>query len=154
MNTIIEKVIFLQKVELFSDVPTEQLSHLAAVANRISIEKDKYLFRESDPANNLYLIISGRIHVLRDDALLRQLGPYDEIGLLGFFDNAPRAADALTTENTELLKINKVDFFDLLEDRVHLSHGILQYFVKQIRQLLEAIDTKNLQSYIEEKNNQ
>lgn len=147
MNTIIEKVIFLQNVRLFSDVPTEQLSHLAAVANRLSIEQDRYLFREGEPANNLYLIISGRINVIRNGSVLREVSRYDEVGMLGFFDNAPRAADAKSVDSTELLKINKVDFFDLLEDRVHLSHGILQFFVKQIRQLLEAIDTKDLQPY-------
>jgi len=149
MNTIIEKVIFLQKVRLFSDVPTEQLSHLAAVASRMSVEENSYLFREGEPANNLYLIISGRINVIRNNKVLREAGKYDEVGMLGFFDNAPRAADAKSLENSELLKINKVDFFDLLEDRVHLSHGILQFFVKQIRQLLETIDTKDLQAYSE-----
>ena len=143
MNTIIEKVIFLQKVNLFSDIPSEQLSHLAAIAERISVPEDTYLFEEGDPSEYLFIVISGAVEIRKDEKILKVSERYGEVGMLGFFDNAPRMGDALTNRHTELLRIQSVDFMDLLEDRVHLSHGILKFFVRHLRSLFSALEEKS-----------
>jgi len=144
MNTIIEKVIFLQNVNLFADIPTEQLSHLAAIAERVSVSKNTYLFREGDHSSSIFIVVNGLIHIRKNNKLLQTAGKYHEVGMLGFFDNAPRVAEAEAIEDTELLKINNIEFFDLLESKVKLSRGILVFFAKHIRSLLEAIDLKDL----------
>jgi len=143
MNTIIEKVIFLQKVNLFADIPSEQLSHLAAIAERISVPEDTYLFREGDPSEYLYIVISGKVEICKNGNVLKISERYGEVGMLGFFDNAPRMAGAKTTTQTELLRIQSVDFMDLLEDRVNLSRGILKFFVRHLRSLFDAVEQEN-----------
>ena len=37
MLTIIEKVIFLQGIEAFGEIPTEQLSHIASITEEIEV---------------------------------------------------------------------------------------------------------------------
>ena len=39
MLTVVEKVIFLQGVDVFGDIPTEQLSYVAAIAERPTVAK-------------------------------------------------------------------------------------------------------------------
>ena len=60
MLSVVEKVIFLQNVDVFSEVPTEQLAYLAAIAEELSCEADKRLYEEDDPPDSMYLVLEGR----------------------------------------------------------------------------------------------
>ena len=59
--TIIERVLLLQNVDLFADVTTEQLSYIAAIGREIEVDSGKVLYRESDLADGMYLVISGAV---------------------------------------------------------------------------------------------
>jgi CRP-like cAMP-binding protein len=59
--TIIERVLLLQNIELFKDVTTEQLSFIAAIAEEISVDAGTLLYRENDPPDGLYVVVSGLV---------------------------------------------------------------------------------------------
>ncbi|MEE8577528.1 MAG: cyclic nucleotide-binding domain-containing protein, partial [candidate division Zixibacteria bacterium] len=63
MLTVIEKVIFLQNVDVFDHVPTEQLAYLAAVAEEVTYEAGTDVFKEDDPSDSLYLILEGQVRL-------------------------------------------------------------------------------------------
>ena len=60
MLTVIEKVIFLQNVEVFSDVPTEDLAYLAAIAEEVEFKNGEEVFKENEPSDALYLVLEGQ----------------------------------------------------------------------------------------------
>jgi len=140
METIIEKVMLLQNVEIFSDIPTEQLSYLAAIAKTETFEKGDRLFRENDPSADLYIIGSGSVHLYRNDQYVNKLGANEAVGVLGFFDQKTRLFDAVCQEPCNILVINNSDFFDLLEDRIHITRYLLQYFVTELRNFYNKND--------------
>ena len=45
MLTIIEKVVFLQDIPAFAEVPTEQLSHIASITEESELEPDVVLIK-------------------------------------------------------------------------------------------------------------
>ena len=57
MLSIVEKVIFLQNVDVFSEVPTEQLAYLAAIAEELACEPDERLYNEDEPSDCMYLVL-------------------------------------------------------------------------------------------------
>lgn len=140
METTIERVIFLQRIELFKDIPSEQLAHLAGITHSFVAEKGEHLFEEGDPARSLYLLIDGSVQLTRNGELRKEVNSTDAIGVWGFFDGEDRLMTATSREESHFLKIDRMDFYDLLEERMHLSEGILKYFVKRIRKLVEVSD--------------
>lgn len=140
MDTTIERVIFLQGIELFSDIPSEQLAHLAGITKKMTAEAGEELYHENDPSHSLYLLVDGKLHLTRNGKLRKELTESAAFGVWGFFDEGPRLTSATCVEESYLLRIDNFDFFDLMEERVHLSRGLLKYFVKRVRKLIEVSD--------------
>lgn len=140
MKTTIEKVIYLQRIEMFADIPSEQLAHLAAITFSISCPKNNAIFEQGSPSHSLYILVDGKVHVVRNGQKVREISNDTAFGIWGFFDQEPRLVTTIAAEDCRLLKIDSTDFFDLLEERVHLSRGLLKYFAKRFRQLVEIAD--------------
>jgi CRP/FNR family transcriptional regulator len=133
--TIIERVLLLQNIELFADVTTEQLSYIAALGREIEVDSGKVLYRENDPADGLYLVISGAIAAKRGDEVIDRIGPNGSFGIWAFFDDQPRLTSAVAIERSRLLFVSREDFYDVLADHVDIVQNILKQLVHRLRQL-------------------
>ena len=142
METTIEKVIHLQRIEMFGDIPSEQLAHLAAIAQDIRVSKGETLFSEGDSSDSMYILIDGGVEVERQGVDTIKVEEDQAFGVWGFFDRQPRLSTATATEDSYLFKIDNADFFDLIEDRVHLSKGLIKFLVDKIRHLIQ--ETNNM----------
>ncbi len=140
MNTTIERVIFLQNIELFADIPSELLAHLAEITKLFTADKNEYLFKEGEPSQSIYLLIDGRVQLTRNMKIKQDISESEAIGAWGFFDGKERLTTAVCKEDSQFLVINRQDFYDLLEEHAHLSKGLLSYFVKRIRKLTDITD--------------
>lgn len=140
METTIEKVIHLQRIEMFADIPSEQLAHLAAITREMRVSKGDVLFSEGDASDALFILIDGDIKVTREGNMTRKIDKDEAFGIWGFYDRKHRLFTVEALEDSYLLKIESEDFFDLIEDRVHLSRGLIKYLVSKIRQLIEETD--------------
>lgn len=139
MLTVIEKVIFLQNIEVFSEVPTEPLAYLASIGEENSIRKGDQIYKENDPSDAMYLVLEGRIRLHRDDTEVTVAGPKDVFGVWALFDEEPRVVTATALEDTLLLRIDREDFIDLLSDHVQITQGVLKALVKRLRGLAESV---------------
>lgn len=140
METTIERVIFLQGIELFADVPSEQLAHLAGITQIFTANPDETLFEEGARSQSMFLLINGNVQLFRNGMLRKELTETEAIGVWGFFDGKERLVSAICKEESYFLVIDRIDFYDLLEDRVQMSQGLLTYFVKRIRKLTNLSD--------------
>ena len=139
MLSIIEKVIFLQNVDVFSEVSTEQLAYLAAIADEVPCMPDDEIFQENEHADALYLVLEGRIQLHRGETEITVLGPGEAFGTWALFDAEPRVATATATEPGRLLKIDREDFYDILADHVQVTQGIMKALVKRLRGLVDRV---------------
>ena len=80
MLTVVEKVVFLQNVDVFSEVPSEQLTYLASIAEEIDCLKGDILFRENDPSDALYLVLDGKVGLERNGKEVKQAGSQNAFG--------------------------------------------------------------------------
>lgn len=140
MNTTIERVIFLQGIELFSDIPSEQLAQIAGITEYFTLSKDEVLFKKGDKSQHLFLLIDGSVMITRNEKENKYFDGPEALGVWGFFDDGERLLTITCRTDCQFLRIDRLDFFDLLEDRVHLNRGLLKYFVKRIRKLIEVSD--------------
>ena len=140
METTIEKVIHLQRIEMFADIPSEQLAYVAGITREVYFEPGDVIYSEGDQAEAMYLLIDGDIKVTREGKVTRKVAIDEAFGIWGFFDREPRLFTAEALSESYLLKIRSSDFYDLIEDRVRLSRGLIKYLVGKIRQLIEETD--------------
>ncbi len=139
MLTIIEKVIFLQNVEVFADIPTEQLSHLAAIADEASYAPDEVIYKYEDPSDALFVVLDGTVRLDRDGEEIAVVASKDAFGTWALFDDTPRVTTATATEETRVLRIYREDFLDILSDHVQIIEGVLKSLVGRLRGLLNRV---------------
>jgi CRP-like cAMP-binding protein len=139
MLTIVEKVILLQDVDVFSEVPTEQLSYLAAILEEERHSAGQVIYRAQDHADSMYLVVEGRVRLHRGRLEITEVGPGQTFGTWALFDDEPRLSAATTLEEAHVLKLPKDDFIDLLADNVGITQGVLKALVSRVRGLIGQV---------------
>jgi CRP-like cAMP-binding protein len=140
MLTIIEKVLLLQNIDLFSHVTSEQVSFFAALADEILVGADRILYRENDSPDGLYVVISGSVAMQRGKEEIDRIGPSGSFGVWALFDDEPRLTTAKTIEESRLLFVSRDDFYDVLSDHVDIVEGLFKHLVKRLRRLASVVE--------------
>ncbi len=141
MLSIIEKVVFLQNVDVFVEIPSEQLSYLAAIAEEITFSAGETVYKSDEPPDALYVVLEGRVRLHRDEEEITVAKTSEPFGTWALFDDTPRVATATALEDTKVLCIDRVDFLDLLSDHVQITEGVFKAFVGRLRGLLDRVGT-------------
>jgi len=136
MLSTIERVLALQKNEIFAEVSTDGLTHLAAIAEEVEFDSGDALFQEGEAPDACYLILAGRVELSRGGQVELTVGMGEDIGVWALFDNEPRVFAARATENTHALKISQDDFYDLLSDHTDIVQSFFRTLVRRIRRVL------------------
>ena len=139
--TTIEKVIRLQSVESFAEVPTDQLANLALISEEVTLAAGEPVYREEEPSDAMYLVLEGQVRLHRQNVDVTIAGPGDVFGAWALFDEEPQVATATPLEETLVIRIMKEDFIDLLADHVQITQGILKGMVKRLRGLLGRVSS-------------
>ena len=56
MLSTMEKVIFLQDIDIFANTETEDLAYIAAIADEIVYPQNTVLFKEGDVSDGMFLL--------------------------------------------------------------------------------------------------
>ncbi len=140
MLTVVEKVIFLQDIDVFQPIPTSDLAHLAAITEQLNFSKSSILFKKGDISDSMYMVIEGKVRLHRDGAEVMVAGYKEVFGTWALFDDEPRMVTAEAIEDTTVLRIDKEDFIDLLADHVEITQGILKAVVQRLRTLVAVVE--------------
>ncbi len=139
MLSVLEKVIFLQNVDAFDAIPTEQLSYLAAIAEEVSFSPGEDIYKAEEPSDALYVVLDGKVRLHRDGEEITVAGSSEPFGTWALFDDTPRVATATAVEETRTLCVHRDDFLDLLSDHVRITEGVLKNLVARLRGLLDRV---------------
>jgi CRP-like cAMP-binding protein len=139
MFTTVEKVMFLQNVEVFTAVSTEHLAYVAAIAEEVSYLQNETVYQLGQPSDALYLVLEGKIRLHRDDEEIATAGPKEAFGTWALFDDEPRLTTATAAEDTRLLRIDREDFLELLSDHTEINQAVLKNIAGRMRSLVERV---------------
>ena len=139
MLTTVEKVIFLQDVDIFKYTNTEDLAYIAAITEEVEFKSNQIIFKEGEVSDAMYVVIEGKVKLSRDDQIILTAKHKDVFGTWALFDDEPRVVTAVPLEDSSLLRIDKEDFIDLLADHVRITQSILKTMVKRLRSLMARI---------------
>ena len=139
MFTIIEKVIFLQNVDVFSDIPTEQLAYLAAIAEEVTFMNNESIYELGEVSDSPYLVLEGQVRLHRDGEEILVASANDAFGTWALFDDEPRVATATVLETARVLRIDRDDFLELLSDHTEITQGVFKNIVGRLRGLIGRV---------------
>lgn len=138
-ETLIDRVLFLQSVDLFEHQSVDDLLAIANIAEERRFEPDEMLYRVHDPSDALYIIVEGTVGLMLNDKLVMELGPGESFGQLSMLDRKPRPVTAQAKSALRVIALGRIEFFDLVSDRSELLQGVVEVLVKRIRALLDEI---------------
>ncbi len=109
---------------------------------KTKLAKGTVLFREGDNGEGASLIISGQIQ-LRKNVLseypqtVATVGSGDVVGEMALFDNRPRLAEAMVSEDVEVFVIPRDQFSERLAGMNPVMRRILQIMVQRVRKMTD-----------------
>src|SRR5262245_47570521 len=104
----------LRDIGLFGALGDDILQHLSEQLKTVRIEPGTFVFKETDPAREFYVVLDGEIEVLKKSRSGREtrvaiLGPNDCFGEMSIIDMQPRSATVRTLSPTRLLRVSTED---------------------------------------------
>ncbi|UCF04696.1 MAG: cyclic nucleotide-binding domain-containing protein [bacterium] len=139
MLTTVEKVLFLQDMDIFEYTATEGLAHLAAITEELTLPAGEVIFREGDLPDAMFVVIDGQVKMTRNGQEVMVAGSKEVFGTWALFDEEPRVVTATTIDECRVLKIDKEDFIDLLADNVRITQSVLKTMVIRLRSLMTRV---------------
>jgi len=135
MYSILEKTIILKSVDLFHKIPGDVLTRIAQIAEELRCEQNHAIFKEGDHGDSMFVIISGKVDVIQNDHSITQLERGTCIGEMALLDQEPRSADAITLEESVLLKIDQEGFFQLMASNPEIMKQIVKILTRRVRSM-------------------
>ena len=131
--TTIERVVALQRIPLFADVPGRTLAAVAQRAIEVELPAGVTVIAEGAMEDHLFAVVRGRLRVHQDDQTLAVLESGATVGELAALVPEPRSASVTVLLPAMLLRIDKAVLDELLVDRPELARGIISALVGMVR---------------------
>lgn len=128
-----EKIEALKNAELFGIMPADELPHVAEIAQEVTIDAGEQFIQQGAPGDCLYLIVSGDAEIsLNEVGKIAQRGVASLIGELAIMWRQPRSANCIAITDMTLLKIDRNDFWLLMEKHPSLVRGAINVLMKRL----------------------
>ena len=134
--TRLEKTLFLKSVDIFEQIDGEQVSHIAEIAEERPVPAGHHVFKEGDPGQSMFLILSGKVNMTREGKLLKELGTGDYVGQLALLARSPRVVTTTAVTDAVLLEIHDEDFYELMAGRFEILQSIVRHLSQRLLTLL------------------
>jgi CRP-like cAMP-binding protein len=138
MSDIFERILLLKNSNIFSEVKTEDLRHLARALEDEMYAKGDRVFDINERGDRMYIIQSGKVGISTDanprvQEFVITLGPGNTFGELNLLDDLPRSATAHIVEDSHILSLEKERLHQLIINYPELSFGILKSLSLRLR---------------------
>lgn len=134
-----ERMELLARIDLFAGVDRGELIRLAGLATAATLHAGDIVCRQGDPANCLWLVLSGAFGVAvageagEDMVPVRTLDPGDFFGDMALLTNEPRSATVGCQEDGELLQIAQTHIRALLRRDPSVALAIAAALARRVR---------------------
>ncbi len=134
------KFLILRDIPLFKNLSDQQLEQITTQATHVKIKKGKYVYKEGDQVNNIYLVHKGDIkcgrQITESKVLLKEIVYKKELlgeNFLTGLQVRKEFAQALT--DLELFELPLTFFKDLLEKNPDLCQQMTLLFITKMSNL-------------------
>jgi ribosome-associated toxin RatA of RatAB toxin-antitoxin module/CRP-like cAMP-binding protein len=130
----------LRPSKLAAELSDEQCRRLAAAMELRDLAEGEVLVREGDDDHHFYLIVSGKLGVVKsagtpEQVTLNTLAAGDFAGELSWLDGSRRYASFVAMTPTRVLGLEREKLEALLESEPHLVYRVMRAIVRAVHQI-------------------
>src|SRR5437660_3192644 len=134
----VDVVELLARAELFRNLDDAALTQLAGAARAVSLQRNATAFEEDAPAEDLYVVRSGRIAIVRRspdgrESVVALMEEGDLFGEMSMLDGKGRSATARALEPSELVAVPFRAVRGVLEERPQLLWHMVELLAGRLR---------------------
>lgn len=141
MLSMLDKVIFLKQVALFSNLSVDELGHLAGISQQEQHPEGAVLLRRGEPSPNLYIVIEGNVELSNETesgggGTIGVLGPKQSFGETSALDGAASSVTAqVIFDEVQLLALHGEQLSRLVRLYPEIGIGLLHATSARVRLL-------------------
>jgi CRP-like cAMP-binding protein len=144
-----EAIEFIRNVPFFSEIAEQELAKIVRVGVRKKYKKGSIILLEEDTGAALFVIIGGKVKIVRTDddgreVILSILGENDFFGEMSILDGLSRSASVVALTRAELFMIHRRDFLKLMQDYPSVAISLLKELTMRLRKADAQIKSLSL----------
>ena len=128
---------FLLNVPVFADLSCEMRERVAMLADTVALAPGEWLFRQGESADAVYVVRVGHLEVLQADdegeVPINTLTRSAVLGELALLSDSTRSASVRALRDSELLRIEKPAFEQLLDTEPELLRSLTRVVSSQLQ---------------------
>lgn len=143
MLSIEEKITYLRNVSSFKNLSDDQLKILAESCEERTFLQGEFIFRQGEGGGVLYIVLSGKVAIEReiqqqtDSVSIMIAEPFDSLGEMSLFHDAPNSVTATAMADTHTLWIKNDNFITFAKQYPEL---LVELCMVLSNRLFEAYD--------------
>jgi hypothetical protein len=141
----IERIIFLKEATFFEGMTVDRLKVLAIACEEALFPKDTVIFNQGDPGGVMYIVVSGKVSIEREDqhkgsaVHLATINPFACFGEISLFDNCPRSVTARANQDTMTLRLHREPLVTLIRRHPDLGLELINVLSQHLRDANDII---------------
>ena len=144
-----EHVVALKGMEICRTLSAAEIEAVAAIAETQEVPAGKELFREGDPGDGMFLVVTGEIDVVkrgpRGERSLARLGAGAILGEISLLTNEVRSATGRALAHTRVVRLPAPRFKALLQEGSPAALKMVAAIAEVLSHRLAAMNTKVLE---------
>jgi CRP-like cAMP-binding protein len=127
-------------IDYLRELPASARSELARVSQLRQVARGNRVFSEGDVADGVFLIVSGRVRVVRTSAdgreqVLHEEGARATLAEVPVFDGGGYVGTAIATEDTVVLMVPRAALFKVLAAQPPNALAVIAVLAARVRKL-------------------
>ncbi|HEY6724259.1 MAG TPA: cyclic nucleotide-binding domain-containing protein [Polyangiaceae bacterium] len=119
----------LARMPLFRPLNDRELLRVLQVTDVVPYRAGQLVMREGERGEELFIVLSGNLKVMRGDTELATLSTGDHVGEMALVRSQPRSASVVAATESDLMVIRRTEFFEILRKEHQLAVKLLWQFL-------------------------
>ncbi len=145
MTKVTETIEALATVPYLRGLALAEHTALARACRIRTVRRGQTLFEEGAPADGLWLVVSGRVNLVKvsprgREQVLHSEGPGATLGEVPVFDGGGYVASAIAADNSRVLFVPRQALLELCRRRPEVSVGVIAVLTRRVRGFAALIE--------------
>jgi HEAT repeat protein len=142
-----ERVLFLRKVPLFTELVPQDLKRIAAACGEQTYVDGEVIEGQGETGDELHIVVEGEVRVLREqpdlavETEVARRGAGDIVGEMALITQEPRMASVLASGDVRTLRLGRKEFEGVLRERPDTAIAVIRVLSQR---LLESAHTQRI----------
>jgi CRP/FNR family transcriptional regulator, cyclic AMP receptor protein len=98
-----------------------------------SFKAGEIIFRHGDPAEELYIVKSGKVEIRLGNRLLDTLPELSIFGEMALIDHSPRSATVVAATDATIVPVDEKQFLFLVSRTPHFALNVMRVLAQRLR---------------------